>query len=197
MALYNTIFGECPHAQFLLRSVLRIKRRGHLPRYRDCFIDPQSKPNSLSPIRTATPLVVLFTRTGGQNREAYQDRERTAGNLTPQLDSPDGPIAVPAIFNADLVARPDFVCTRDDTLDRTYAWFYFKPAHPIPDHVLNDPQAYRDPSEMWTTLMRRMENPQAHTDDPYVRAAICEGARIVEAMKAQMDSGQRFAVIDT
>lgn len=194
MALYNTIFGECPHAQFLLSQRLRL-RRHQLPRYRDCFLEalPHSK----------HPHIVVFTRSGGMNREAYADhasftRAFSSGQLVQSLDGQ--PVPTPALFNSDLERRADFVCSRDDIMDKTYAWFFFQPIKPVPSYITDDPQAYRDPAAMWHDLYSKMGEPDwqhKHQNDPHVQAAIREGERILEAMRAQVDGGVRFAVIDT
>ncbi len=81
------VFGLNP-ACWLLLDILQLKP-DDIPRFRDCFYDAKRH------------LIVVYTRTGGGNREYYQDE------------------------NDLLAAHPLYVLDSDDGYDSTYANFYF------------------------------------------------------------------------
>src|SRR5215469_975950 len=96
MSLYNMLFGFNPYARMLLKmlnvDVIQI------PRFRDCFLNTDG-------------VIVIFTRTGGGNREYYE-------NATPE--NPEGP------WNSDLRKLRGYLGDEDDSYDGTYAHFFYK-----------------------------------------------------------------------
>ncbi len=65
--------------------------------------------------------IVIRTRTGGGNRDAYEDHETALANFPEEV--PMGP------FNSDLRDVEGFVSDEDDDYDSTYAYFtYTAPA---------------------------------------------------------------------
>lgn len=64
MSLYNTINGVRP-AAFLILPMLG-KHPDEYPRFRDCFIGDDEKPETKDKI-------IVYTRTGGGNREGYAE----------------------------------------------------------------------------------------------------------------------------
>ena len=89
--MYNLATGVNPLAPILLR-VLNLEAH-KVPRWRDTYLDPKG------------PYIVVYTRTGGGNRETYQEQ------------------------NAALRAAEGFVDDWDDSLDSTYAhWAYHVPS---------------------------------------------------------------------
>ena len=123
MSIYNKLFGV-NQAAFVLLKILGIDR-SRIPRFRDCFIDDG--------------MIVIHTRTGGGNREYYDE---------PNSENIEGP------WNTTMYENPHFQRDEDDDFDSTYANFYFK----FPDEYKDDLEAlskgikdYR-PSEKWAML---------------------------------------------
>lgn len=105
MSLYNMLFGVQPTASIAL-AVLGLNET-QVPRFRDAYFawddDSQSE-----------PVIVVYTRTGGGNREHYD---------APCEDNPDGP------WNCTLQELPGYIRDADDDYDSTYATFHFR----VPD----------------------------------------------------------------
>ena len=89
MSLYNLLHGTQPTAGVAL-AMLGIDP-GNVPRFRDAYFT----------FHEDKPVVVIFTRTGGPNREDY-----AAG-----IDA--------------LTELPGYIFDEDDSFDCTYASFYF------------------------------------------------------------------------
>jgi hypothetical protein len=89
MNLYNMLVGENEYADILLK-VLGVEKQ-NIGRYRDCFFNGEH--------------IVIFTRTGGGNREYHEDDNAMLQNLN------------------------HYSHDKDDEYDHTYAWFYFN----VPD----------------------------------------------------------------
>lgn len=87
MALFNSLFGVSPEAGLLL-NILGLAP-DDVPRFRDCFYDSKQH------------LIVLHTRTGGGNREDYEEE------------------------NNFLIMHQYYKNDCDDDFDPTYANFYF------------------------------------------------------------------------
>jgi hypothetical protein len=99
MSLYNALFDVNPSADIVVEAV---GATGLIPRFRDAYFDADKN------------RLVIFTRTGGGNREYYDSRDRESSEGGRQ-----GP------FNDDLRALPAFLYDEDDEFDCTYASFYF------------------------------------------------------------------------
>ena len=127
MSLYNTLFGGNQAAPILLR-ILGIEY-SEIPRFRDCFIDDG--------------MIVIHTRTGGGNREYYDE---------PNSENREGP------WNTTMYENPHFQRDEDDDFDRTYANFFFK----FPDEYKDDLEALskgtedHKPSEKWQMLFESL-----------------------------------------
>ena len=89
MSLYNILFGVNPDADTIL-AIIGIKKED-IPRFRDVY--------TLKINRSAA--VDIYTRTGGGNREEYEEE------------------------NKQLCAHENFLYDEDDEGDSTYAHFYF------------------------------------------------------------------------
>lgn len=130
--LYNALFGVNEMAPILLKT-LGITE-AEIPRYRDCFIDDEKV------------MIVIHTRTGGGNRDYYD--ELNEANVT-------GP------WNKGLRYNPNYVWDEDDTFDSTYANFYFK----FPEEYADDLKALlgvehklTKPSDKWKALFESMKD---------------------------------------
>lgn len=96
MSLYNLVNGMNPSTFFILPMLG--KHPDEYPRFRDCFVGDDETPEYKN-------CIMVFTRVGGDNREAYAD----------QLD--------------EMYAHPNFVGDFDDDFDSTYATYVFS----VPD----------------------------------------------------------------
>lgn len=88
MSLYNMLFGKNPNTKEIL-AALGLEEC-QVERFRDCFIEDGK--------------IVIFTRTGGGNREDYP--------------------------NEALVNHPNYLYDEDDGFDSTYAYYYFSLPEP-------------------------------------------------------------------
>lgn len=88
MSFYNMLFGKNPNAEELL-SVLGLEEC-QIERFRDCYVEDNK--------------IVILTRTGGLNRETWQ--------------------------NEVLINHPCYLYDKDDDYDNTYAYYYFSLPEP-------------------------------------------------------------------
>lgn len=120
MSMYNMLFGVNEKSEFLLKCLGLTKN--DIPRFRDCFIFNNS--------------ICIYTRTGGGNREEYEDE------------------------NNNLCCHPNYINDEDDEMDCTYANFFFS----FPDDFKDDLKALSEndkshiPSEKWKKLFDHLEN---------------------------------------
>jgi hypothetical protein len=140
MSLYNSLFGINDKTAVLLNCLeINIK---DVPRFRDCYIDDTH--------------IVIHTRTGGGNREYYENEETCRKNYPEYFDGKDKPPAGP--WNAGLRASPYYDFDKDDEYDCTFANFYFK----FPEEIRSDLEALakrcpdQKPSEKWKALFSGM-----------------------------------------
>lgn len=99
MSMYNMLFGNNPLAGVVL-SALNLTPND-VPRFRDAYFDADED------------RLVIYTRTGGGNREYYDAPGEYYG------EEKTGP------FNCDLQAHENYLGDEDDDFDSTYAYFYF------------------------------------------------------------------------
>lgn len=92
MSLYNAMHGVNQSTFFVL-PVLG-KHPEEYPRFRDCFLGDDEMPNTEGKI-------IVYTRTGGGNREHYESE------------------------NADIESMDDFLFDYDDPFDSTFACWVF------------------------------------------------------------------------
>lgn len=123
MSLYNNLFRVNPFAGFLLTEVLKLTL-DDVPRFRDCFVHDGC--------------IVLHTRSGGGNREAYKKE------------------------NDALTERPHYLRNSDDDFDSTYANFYFQfPAEH--QEILKDIEEkcpVKTPAERWQAVINGDMTPE-------------------------------------
>jgi hypothetical protein len=143
MSLYNQLFGFHPLAPMVL-SALKLHPTG-IPRFRDAWYwDPE---------------LVIYTRTGGDNRSAYTAE------------------------NDRLRAVPGFLRDEDDEYDSTFAlFFYALPEILVPvkarlDALTPAPR----PSQRWKNLHNKMA--AGDTSDPETQRAFDVGQRIFEQIE--------------
>lgn len=142
MSLYNALFGVNKFSHVLLQ-ILDISPLD-VPRFRDCYLNE------------AGDQIVIFTRTGGGNREEYEAQ------------------------NEALRRCPGFIIDEDDTLDPTYAKFHYR----VPEtykHVtmaIKEQGGVNDPTEKFKALLDKLMNKETPKDDPDVQRAMEIGKRI-------------------
>lgn len=110
MSLYNLAFGINDLAGFLMKNL--DLDTSDVPRFRDCYYDSEKK------------MIVIYTRTGGGNRDFYENYEQRHKNY-PEYSDTSGP------WNEDLRSHPLFLDDMDDEYDSTYARFFFK----VPENI--------------------------------------------------------------
>lgn len=141
MSLYNMLFGYNERAGVFL-TCLNL-HPSNIPRFRDCYVRDNA--------------IVVYTRTGGGNREFYESEASCRSNYPEYFagepsEHPQGP------WNEDLRQHPNFVSDVDCDFDCTYAYFFFS----FPDEYKEDlkaiSQANRDhhPSERWKAMFAEM-----------------------------------------
>jgi hypothetical protein len=155
MSFYNMIHGVNPLSGVLLKML--DTTTGAIPRFRDCYFDGEH--------------IVIYTRTGGGNRDFYESEQSCRANYPENFtgtDDPSGP------WNEDLRCLPGFVRDADDDYDCTYASFFF--AVPEQFNLLLDKlrsMAQKETqSERWEAALDRIKT--ATPGDPLV-------ARMTEA----------------
>lgn len=155
MSLYNMVHGTNPLAGVLMRMLDTTPDK--VPRFRDCYFDGEH--------------IVVYTRTGGGNREYYESLESCKENYPEYFgtaDEPSGP------WNEDLRALSGFVRDEDDDYDCTYASFYFTVPEQF-NHLLEKLKSMAQKetqSERWEASIERIKT--ASPDDPLI-------ARMTEA----------------
>lgn len=136
MSLYNLVHGYNALAPELLKALGTTP--ADIPRFRDCFLS--RGPNEDG------EYICIYTRTGGGNREQYEESQGGSFN-------DDDGAKLPS--NNDLRLIDGFVFDADDDFDATYAGFYYK----VPDSLktlvegLNIPAS---PGERWQLLFSKM-----------------------------------------
>lgn len=114
MSLYNAIFGENQNADTLL-AALNL-RKEDIPRYRDCYLEGDE--------------IVVYTRTGGGNREYYEAE------------------------NQFLREMEGFISDEDDDYDCTFANFRYKAS----ESILSTVAPSTAPKDKWASFMSDLES---------------------------------------
>ena len=138
MSLYNMLFGVNQYSHILL-EILGLSMND-IPRFRDCFLEGDN--------------IVVHTRTGGGNRDYYENEETCRENyplyFVKEEEIPTGP------WNDDMRSNPFYLHDEDGDYDSTYANFYFR----FPDEYAEDLKALAakdesyKPSEKWEALFK-------------------------------------------
>lgn len=137
MSLYNLLFGQHSNASDLLK-LLGITEHD-VPRYRSCYWNGTH--------------IVIHTRTGGGNRDFYENEESCRDNYPEYFEGeepPSGP------WNDDLRAISGYVEDRDDDFDCTYADFFYEPPSEALEALKNVP-ADMSPTDQWNALWKALE----------------------------------------
>lgn len=157
MSLYNAICDYNPLAPLLLD--LMGLDADDIPRFRDIFVY----------VRDGTPMIGIYTRTGGGNRDAYE--------------TCDGP------SNEKLRQLPGFVSDEDDAFDQTFATFWFNPValrDILAAIVATDLAATERPGTRMKRIIDALNDPTKQ-DDPDVKRANEVGKGIAEQIMKAME----------
>ena len=151
MSLYNMLFGTNPFSSVLLQ-MLGITS-DDVPRYRDCYLNEDGTE------------IIVHTRTGGGNREDYEDG------------------------NAAMTLVPGYKFDADDDFDCTYADFHYAVPESFKEQValLKDLGAVSNPSERWQEVLDGLR--KGDTSKPEVARALQVGEQILGKIKEAMDKG--------
>lgn len=136
MGLYNMLFGVNPLADELL-AVLGYTR-DDIPRFRDCFLN--------------NGRIVIHTRTGGGNRDYYENLETCKSNYPEYFgkgSDPSGP------WNDDLRQHPMFIVDGDLKTDSTYANFFYGMPVEYADKYESAPNALM-PDQQWEQVFETL-----------------------------------------
>lgn len=158
------MFGVNPLAALTLEA-LRLTP-GDIPRFRDAYFDAEE--NQL----------VVYTRTGGGNREYYGGR---GGYDNEDYEGP---------FNEDLENHPNYLRDEDDDFDCTYAYFYFS----IPESFAPIFETFKslgagqdlNPTEKFAKMINDLEE---GNNTPETERALAVGKSIVEQLTKAIDNG--------
>ena len=167
MSLYNMLFGYNPLTGVVLSSLNLDTTK--IPRFRDAYFEGDNN------------RLVIFTRTGGGNRDYYESVEsRRAdwwGDDEPTEEDLEGP------YNEDLRNHPNFISDEDDDFDCTYAYFYYS----IPEsftpifETLKDLAAGKEPNPM-VRFKKMIEDLDSGQTTPETIRAMEVGTALVEAI---------------
>lgn len=145
MSLYNQLFGFNPFAAIFVK-VAGLHHVG-VPRFRDCFLE-RNKDGVLE--------IVLYTRSGGPNRDDYEKE------------------------HAIIAEMPNYLRTVDDDFDTTYAKFYFSIQDEIKEPMENLAAigGIADPAGKWKTMLEKLNN---DIKDESTKAAMVIGDQVAQA----------------
>lgn len=167
MSMYNFLFGTNPFSGLLL-EILGAETAS-IPRYRDCYLNDEGN-------------IVIHTRTGGGNRDAYErDGEYWEEG---QID------------NDTIRALPGFKGDADDDFDSTYADFTFAVPEAFKPQVelLKTMGGIQNPGERWQEMLEGLR--KGDTSKPEVQRALAAGERIMGQITAAMNAGETGKIIE-
>lgn len=107
--MYNLVMGD-GHEVDRGRLLISLLGNPHVARFRDAWVEKDEAGN---------PVIAIYTRTGGGNRECYCERYKAE----------HVPTECYAAANEELAQNPFYLRDTDDKFDNTYATFYFR----VPD----------------------------------------------------------------
>jgi hypothetical protein len=141
MSLYNAMFGTNPFASILLQVAGVMY--ADVPRFRDCFLSEDGNE------------VVIHTRTGGGNREAYAEE------------------------NDAMTKVATYLRDEDDDFDSTYANFHYAVPEAFKSQIalLKELGAVTNPAERWQSLLSDLR--KGDTSTPETARALALGEQIM------------------
>lgn len=134
------IFGVNEIAPILLK-ILDLTETD-IPRFRSIFISEDK--------------ILVYTRTGGGNREFYDSEESCRDNY-PSCFEGDPSEFPTKPWNDDLRKHPCYLCDEDDDYDCTYANFYFKFPEQYAEDLKNLNMPEYKPSAEWEKFLNKFK----------------------------------------
>ena len=175
MSLYNALFGRNESAPFLLDILDLIDPRGEdnykypIPRFRDIYVSISDK----------GPIIILYTRQGGGNRECWCDEQEDYEKRTDErMPGVKHHPSCNTLSNYLLTQHPLYIRDYDDDFDSTYAYFEFSPPPNLKEAVAALATG-KPPREKWDELIKKLEE-GGHENDPQVKRAMEVGKKILE-----------------
>lgn len=170
MSLYNALFGVNPFSRTLLAMLGTDESQ--VPRYRDCFLSDDGAE------------IIIHTRTGGGNRDFYENEARCRDSYPEYFDRSDAPPSGP--WNDDLRSIAGFIRDVDDDFDSTYADFHYAipPAFKEQVALLSELGAISNPAQKWQSLLDGLRAQDMR--DPTVKRAIDIGEQIMTKINTAM-----------
>jgi hypothetical protein len=135
--MYNMVFGTNSLSETLLK-ILDIEP-DHIPRFRDCYYDTEKE------------LICIHTRTGGGNRDFYENEATCRDNFPDYFEVPNESDFPSGPWNDDLRGHELFQYDEDSDFDDTYANFYFKVPERYAEEFKYFPKG-TTPEEKWDIL---------------------------------------------
>ena len=174
MSLYNMLFGVNPLSGIVLESLGL--GPNDVPRFRDAYFDAEQN------------RLVIYTRTGGGNRDYYDSEESRRAEYGSYDDVDADTYAGP--YNDDLRDIVGFMYDEDDDFDCTYAYFYFAVPvafEPIFD-TMRDLGAGKDlnPTERFQKMITDLQKGNVNEDTD---RALKVGQAIFDQISGAIDNG--------
>ena len=141
MALYDIAVGD-GHQRDRGAILLTILGNPTVKRFRDAWTEKGSD---------GEPVIAIYTRQGGGNRECYCDSEN--GEMVAAQHVPE---SCNAACNAVLAAHPLYLRDADDDFDATYATWYFRVPPEYRDALAASAGEPRNMSEVWQQAIDRI-----------------------------------------
>lgn len=156
MSLYNALFGQNKAAELLMAMIGLTKEDAG--RFRDCYLMRVADTKDAGGLR-----IVVYTRTGGGNREDYAES------------------------NDAMAANKNYVEDHDAEHDSTYAEFVFtvpEKFHPAVMRLEEMGAAeVSSPAEKFEAMMNGLK--AGNKDDPTVQRALAVGEKIFAAINQE------------
>ena len=169
MSLYNMLFGKNPLSNALL-EILGLTQ-ADVGRFRDCYtVEEDGK-----------PVIAVYTRNGGGNREHYND----------EVEAGDGCNCTGCTICYQLPKHPLYLRDQDDEFDCTYATVFFKVPEPSVELVKTmaglPGSGDVAPGERFKALIEKLQ--AGDENDPDVSRALAVGEKIFSALSSMPNGG--------
>lgn len=155
MSLYNMLHGVNPLSSVFLAMIgLELS---DVPRFRDTFIEQTDE---------GEHRIIVYTRTGGGNREGYADE------------------------NDFLQSNEHYVTDYDDDYDCTYAHFVYRVPEKYVEHlntIKKETAERKQPKQAWEDLFKAMESDE---ESPAKTKALEIGKQIIGSIEAIIEKGK-------
>jgi hypothetical protein len=142
MGLYDVVMGD-GHQRERGALLLQILGVPTVARFRDAWVEKGDD---------GEPVIAVYTRQGGGNRECYCD----ADPETPEFRAQHIPSDCYAACNEELARHPLYIRDADDDFDATYATFYFRVPEQFREVLAEGATEHVDMSDRWQAAIDRI-----------------------------------------